>query len=60
MKDSLEDNKNKRTRVNLGGRNLALGRTKNLNLEKPLQILKAHKIDLNRGLLRDRLKLMLT
>ena len=59
VKDSLEDNKNKRTKVNLGGKNSAPGRTKNLNLKKLLQILKAYKINLNQGLLGDKLKLML-
>ena len=41
VNDSLEDNRSKRIKISLGGKNSAPSRTKNLNLKKLLQILRA-------------------
>ena len=61
MKDSLEDSKSRGTKISLGGRNSVPSRTKKLNQVKYLQILRDYKIDLdlNQGLLEDKLKLTL-
>ena len=61
MKDSLEDSKSRGTKISLGGRNSVPSRTKKFNQEKYLQILRDYKIDLdlNQGLLEDKLKLTL-
>ena len=57
MKDSLEDSKSRKTKISLGGRNSVTSRTKKFNQEKFLQILRNYKIDLDQGLLEDKLKL---
>ena len=57
MKDSLEDNKSRRTKISLGGRNSVPGRTKKFNQEKFLLKQRDYKIDLDQGLLEDKLKL---
>ena len=57
MKDSLEDSKSRGTKISLGGRNSVPSRTKKFNQEKFLQKQRDHKIDLDQGLLEDKLKL---
>ena len=57
MKDSLEDSKSRGTKISLGGRNSVPSRTKKFNQEKFLQKQRDYKIDLDQGLLEDKLKL---